>query len=101
MGGVGNAIQPGPAEAPMLPPTQDVCTGVTPSNFPHIFMAQVFDFTWRRCMTMEDILRDFVLQLLRRGFTVAQIAEALAAQKIALMQADEYLSAIKESDQQP
>jgi DNA-binding transcriptional MerR regulator len=52
-------------------------------------------------MTMEDILRDFVLQLLRRGFTVAQIAEALAAQKIALMQADEYLSAIKESDLQP
>ncbi len=101
MGGVGNAIQPGPAEAPMLPPTQDVCTGVYPPNFPHIFMAQVFDFTWRRCMTMEDILRDFVLQLLRRGFTVAQIAEALASQKIALMQADEYLSAIKESDQQP
>lgn len=52
-------------------------------------------------MTMEDILRDFVLQLLRRGFTVAQIAEALASQKIALMQADEYLAAIKESNQQP
>ena len=95
------AIRCGPAEAPMLPPTQDVCPGVYPSNFPHIFMAQVFDFTWRRCMTMEDILRDFVLQLLRRGFTVAQIAEALASQKIALMQADEYLSAIKESDLQP
>ena len=95
------AIRCGPAEAPMLPPTQDVCPGVNPSNFPHIFMAQVFDFTWRRCMTMEDILRDFVLQLLRRGFTVAQIAEALASQKIALMQADEYLAAIKESDLQP
>lgn len=101
MGGVAVAILAGRGRGTYAPPGVSLRVGVYPSNFPHIFMAQVFDFTWRRCMTMEDILRDFVLQLLRRGFTVAQIAEALASQKIALMQADEYLAAIKESDQQP
>lgn len=101
MGGVVIAILAVRGRGTYGPPGVGLCVWVNPSNFPHIFMAQVFDFTWRRCMTMEDILRDFVLQLLRRGFTVAQIAEALAAQKIALMQADEYLSAIKESDLQP
>ena len=52
-------------------------------------------------MTMEDILRDFVLQLLRRGFTVPQVAQALADQKVKLMQADEYLSASQESKLAP
>ena len=47
-------------------------------------------------MTVEDILHDFVLQLLRKGFTPAQVAEALASQKVKIMQADEYLGAIKE-----
>jgi hypothetical protein len=52
-------------------------------------------------MTVTDLLHDFVLQLLRRGFTVAQVAEALASQKVKLMQADEYLSAFKESNKAP
>lgn len=52
-------------------------------------------------MTVEDILHDFVLQLLRRGFTTSQIAEALASQKVKIMQADEYLSASKESKLAP
>ncbi len=47
-------------------------------------------------MTVNDLLHDFILQLLRRGFTVPQVAEALAEQKVKLMQADEYLSAAKE-----
>lgn len=47
-------------------------------------------------MTAEDILHDFVLQLLRRGFTTQQIAEALASQKVKIMQADEYLGAMEE-----
>jgi hypothetical protein len=64
-------------------------------------MAQVFDFTWRSSMTLEDILRDFVLQLLRRGFTVPQIAEALAAQKVRMMDFDQYLVAIRDSHKQP
>ena len=52
-------------------------------------------------MTVEDILHDFVLQLLRRGFTTGQIAQALASQKVKIMQADEYLSACKESKLSP
>jgi hypothetical protein len=52
-------------------------------------------------MTVNDLLHDFILQLLRRGFTVPQVAEALAEQKVKLMQADEYLSAAKESKLAP
>lgn len=52
-------------------------------------------------MKVEDLMHDFVLQLLRRGFTVAQVAEALASQKIKLMQADEYLSAAQEAKLAP
>lgn len=60
-----------------------------------------FNSIWEIGMKVEDLMHDFVLQLLRRGFTVAQVAEALAAQKVALMQADEYLAAVKESHLQP
>lgn len=47
-------------------------------------------------MTVEDILHDFVLQLLRRGFSTAEIAAALASQKVKIMQADEYMGAMAE-----
>ena len=47
-------------------------------------------------MTVNDLLHDFVLQLLRRGFTVPQVAQALADQKVKIMQADEYLGAMAE-----
>ena len=49
-------------------------------------------------MTVNDLLHDFVLQLLRRGFTVPQVAEALADQKVKLMLADEYLAASKQQE---
>jgi hypothetical protein len=49
-------------------------------------------------MTVTDLLHDFVLQLLRRGFTVAQVAQALADQKVKLMQADEYLAAARQQE---
>lgn len=52
-------------------------------------------------MTVNDLLHDFVLQLLRRGFTVPQVTEALADQKVKLMQADEYLAAARESKLAP
>lgn len=52
-------------------------------------------------MQVEDLMHDFVLQLLRRGFTVSQVAQALASQKIKLMQADEYLAAAQESKLAP
>lgn len=52
-------------------------------------------------MSVDNLVKDFVLQLLRQGFTTQQVAQALAAQKVALMQTDEYLVAIKESDRRP
>jgi hypothetical protein len=52
-------------------------------------------------VTAEDILHDFVLQLLRRGFTTQQIAEALASQKVKIMQADEYLGAMEDFKKSP
>ena len=52
-------------------------------------------------MSVNDLVHNFVLTLLRRGFTVAAIAQALADQKVKLMQADEYFAAAKEADTQP
>lgn len=52
-------------------------------------------------MTCEDLLKDFVLELLRRGYSMQKVAEALAAQKVALCQSDEYHQAIKESERRP
>lgn len=52
-------------------------------------------------LSVENILHDFILQLLRRGFTSLQIAEALASQKVKIMQADEYFVAMKEFKKSP
>jgi len=53
-------------------------------------------------MTVDDLMHNFVLELLRRGFTVPQVAESLASQKIKLMQADKYIvAAMKESKSTP
>jgi broad-specificity NMP kinase len=52
-------------------------------------------------MTCEDLLKDFVLELLRRGYSIQKVAEALAAQKIALCQADEYVAAQQQSKLAP
>jgi hypothetical protein len=57
-----------------------------------------FDNFMEDVMTVTDLLHDFVLQLLRRGFTVAQVAQALADQKVKLMQADEYLAAARQQE---
>jgi succinyl-CoA synthetase beta subunit len=50
---------------------------------------------------LEDDLRKWVLQKLRVGVTVEQISLALAAQKVELMQADQYLNAIKDNERRP
>jgi hypothetical protein len=71
------------------------------SNFPHFFMARIFDFTWRSDMTVHDLLENFVFELLRRGFTLPQIVEALAEQKVKLMDFDRYRQAMKDFEQQP
>lgn len=43
---------------------------------------------------LEDSLKQWVLARLRSGFTIEMVAEALAAEKVKLMQTDEYLKAI-------
>lgn len=50
---------------------------------------------------LEEDLRNWVLQKLRVGVTVEQISLALAGQKVELMQADRYLSAIKDNERRP
>ena len=50
---------------------------------------------------LEDDLRSWVLQKIRQGITVEQISLALAEQKVELMQADQYLNAIKDSKERP
>ena len=52
-------------------------------------------------MTVHDLMENFVFELLRRGFTLPQIVEALAEQKVKLMDFDRYRQAINESNQQP
>jgi hypothetical protein len=50
---------------------------------------------------VEDSLRRWVLQKIRQGVTVEQISLALAHQKVELMQADQYLTAIKDQERRP
>jgi hypothetical protein len=50
---------------------------------------------------VEEDLRRWVLQKIRQGVTVERISLALAAQKVELMQADQYLTAIKDQERRP
>ena len=50
---------------------------------------------------LKTDLREWVLRKIRTGFTVEQISLVLAAQKVELMQADQYLTAIKDNDRRP
>jgi hypothetical protein len=50
---------------------------------------------------LKSDLRDWVLQKIRQGFTVEQISLALAAQKVELMSADQYLTAIRDQQRRP
>jgi hypothetical protein len=50
---------------------------------------------------VEDSLRRWVLQKIRQGVTVERISLALAHQKVELMQADQYLTAIKDQERRP
>lgn len=50
---------------------------------------------------LKTALREWVLQKIRTGFTVEQISLALAAQKVELMQADQYLTAIRDNERRP
>jgi hypothetical protein len=50
---------------------------------------------------LKSDLRDWVLQKIRQGFTVEQISLALAGQKVELMSADQYLTAIRDQQRRP
>lgn len=50
---------------------------------------------------LKTDLREWVLRKIRTGFTVEQISLALAAQKVELMQADQYLTAIRDNERRP
>lgn len=52
-------------------------------------------------MKLEDLLHNFVLELLRRRFSMADIAQALAHEKVEMMKADEYRAAQQEADKAP
>jgi succinyl-CoA synthetase beta subunit len=70
-------------------------SALPPSFFSHVFEGGVL------MNELEDDLRKWVLQKLRVGVTVEQISLALAAQKVELMQADQYLNAIKDNERRP
>jgi len=65
----------------------------------------VFNVSEEIVMELSDALkvdlRQWVLQKIRQGFMVEQISLVLAHQKVELMQADEYLTAIRDTERRP
>ena len=52
-------------------------------------------------LNVEERVHRLVLELLRDGCSVQAVAQAMAQEKVKLMQADEYLSASRENDFKP
>lgn len=52
-------------------------------------------------LNVDELIHRLVLELLRDGYSVQVVAQALAQEKVKLMQADEYLAASKEYDFKP
>ena len=50
---------------------------------------------------LEEGLKQWVLQMLRQGYSVESIAEAMMSQKVKLMQTSEYVVAMKEAEKAP
>lgn len=50
---------------------------------------------------LEEGLKDWVLRMLRAGYSVESIAEVMMSQKVKLMQTSEYVAAMKEADLAP
>jgi transposase-like protein len=50
---------------------------------------------------LEEGLKQWVLSMLREGYSVESIAEAMMSQKVKLMQTSEYIVAMKEADLAP
>jgi len=49
----------------------------------------------------DEMIHALVLRLLREGVCVAAVAEALMAEKVKLMQTDEYMQAVHDSKRSP
>jgi transposase-like protein len=50
---------------------------------------------------LEEGLKSWVLQMLRQGYSVEAIAEAMMSQKVKLMQTSEYIVAMKDGEKAP
>jgi hypothetical protein len=50
---------------------------------------------------LEEGLKSWVLQMLRQGYSVEAIAEAMMSQKVKLMQTSEYIVAMRDASQTP
>jgi hypothetical protein len=50
---------------------------------------------------LEEGLKQWVLRMLREGYSVESIAEAMMSQKVKLIQTSEYIVAMKEASQAP
>jgi transposase-like protein len=50
---------------------------------------------------LEEGLKLWVLRMLREGYSVESIAEAMMSQKVKLMQTSEYVVAMREGEKAP
>jgi len=87
-----------------LPPPVSRYRGGTPLNFSslfccYFFLEVVMVMTYRA--ELEEGLKSWVLQMLRQGYSVESIAEAMMSQKVKLMQTSEYIVAMRDASQTP
>ncbi len=50
---------------------------------------------------LEEGLKEWVLKMLRQGYSVQSIAEVMLSQKVKLMQTSEYLVAMRDAEKAP
>jgi transposase-like protein len=50
---------------------------------------------------LEEGLKEWVLRMLRQGYSVESIAEVMLSQKVKLMQTSEYLVAMRDAEKAP
>jgi hypothetical protein len=50
---------------------------------------------------LEECLKQWVLGMLRQGYSVESIAEAMMSQKVKLMQTSEYIVAMRDGEKAP
>jgi transposase-like protein len=68
--------------------------------FPGFFLKEVILIMTYRA-ELEEGLKSWVLQMLRQGYSVESIAEAMMSQKVKLMQTSEYIVAMNDAGRAP